>query len=113
MNTARQNYRSTSKQVQKLDCVYDIDLLDSLQCLLQCDSVADQIMLSHAKYDGCLSDFCDGTLFKTYLLFSEHSNALQIILYYDDLELCNPLGSNTKKHKIGVTILVCMCAWHS
>lgn len=28
--------------------------------------------------------------------------SLQITLYYDELELCNPLGSHRKKHKIGI-----------
>ena len=28
--------------------------------------------------------------------------ALQVILYYDDVEICNPLGSRTKKHKLGM-----------
>ena len=27
--------------------------------------------------------------------------ALQIMLYYDEVEVCNPLGSNRKKHKLG------------
>ena len=27
---------------------------------------------------------------------------LQIIAYYDELELCNPLGAYVKKHKLGV-----------
>lgn len=48
-------------------------------------------------YGGILSDFCDGTCFKSHQLFSTHKNALQIMLYYDDIEVCNPLGSNTKK----------------
>lgn len=30
--------------------------------------------------------------------------ALQIKLYYDDLEVCNALGSKIKKHKLGMLI---------
>ena len=48
-----------------------------------------------------LEDFCDGTYFKNYALFSIHGNALQIMMYYDDVEVCNPLGSHTKIHKLG------------
>ena len=29
------------------------------------------------------------------------SYSLQIQLYYDELEVCNPLGSKAKKHKLG------------
>ena len=48
-----------------------------------------------------LSDFCDGSYYRSHQLFSTHANALQIMLYYDDIEVCNPLGSHTKKHKLG------------
>jgi hypothetical protein len=88
--------------VEKCDCVYDIDLLQSLQLLLDCRHVADQVLESHAREDGYLADICDGSLYKSHPLFSTHPTALQILFYYDELEVCNPLGSNTKKHKIGV-----------
>ena len=48
-----------------------------------------------------LSDFCDGTLFKSHPLFSVEHHAFQVVGYYDDLEVVNPLGSYTKKHKLG------------
>ena len=34
-------------------------------------------------------------------LFMTEHHALQIVLYYDELELCNPLGTSAKIHKIG------------
>lgn len=46
-------------------------------------------------------DFCSGTRYSSHSLFGVDSTALQIILYYDELEICNPLGSRRKKHKIG------------
>ena len=48
-----------------------------------------------------LSDFCDGSYYRSHQLFSTHANALQMMLYYDDIEVRNPLGSHTKKHKLG------------
>ena len=48
-----------------------------------------------------LTDFCDGAHYFTQPLFSEHPTALQIFLYYDDVEVCNPLGSSKGKHKLG------------
>ena len=48
-----------------------------------------------------LADFCDGSLFKGHPLFSIDRNAFQIVGYYDDLEVVNPLGSYVKKHKLG------------
>ena len=58
-------------------------------------------MNSHSLRDGLLGDYCDGTLYANNLLFQDPC-ALQIQLYYDELELCNPLGS--KKHKLGKII---------
>ena len=48
-----------------------------------------------------LTDFCDGTVFSNHSLFSTNKHALQIVGYYDDLEVVNPLGSYMKKHKLG------------
>lgn len=49
-----------------------------------------------------IEDFCDGQLFKAHPLFSRDPNALQLLLYYDELEIITPLGSKTGKHKLGI-----------
>ena len=51
-----------------------------------------------------LSDFCDGSHFKSHPMFGTHEKALKKFFYYDDIEMCNPLGSHTKKHKLGKLI---------
>ena len=43
-----------------------------------------------------LGDYCDGELFLSSKLFQEDPCALQIQLYYDEVELCNPIGSKAK-----------------
>lgn len=48
-----------------------------------------------------MGDYCDGTQFSEHPLFQQDPSALQIRLYYDDLEACNALGAKTKKHKLG------------
>jgi hypothetical protein len=48
-----------------------------------------------------MKDFCDGLFYKEHPLFSVDSRALQIVFYYDDVELNNPLGSKAKIHKVG------------
>ena len=35
--------------------------------------------------------------------------ALQLTLYYDDLEVCNPLGSKAKIHKLGTYYISTSC----
>ena len=41
----------------------------------------------------------DGSAFNEHLLYSKDHKALQIVLYFDELEICNRLGS---KHKLGI-----------
>ena len=54
-----------------------------------------------------VSDFCDGSVYKKHSLFSSDSDvcSLEIMAYYDDVEVCNPLGSRAKKHKLGMYVL--------
>ena len=52
-----------------------------------------------------MRDICDGDYYNEHPLFKEDPTALQVCLYYDELETCNALGSKTEKHKLGI----CMC----
>ena len=45
-------------------------------------------------------DYADGAASKEHALFSVDKSALQVFFYYDDLEVCNPLGSKAKTHKL-------------
>ena len=47
--------------------------------------------------NGLLGDFCDGELIKKNQLFIEDPSALQIQLYYDEVEVCNPLAWKQSK----------------
>ena len=47
---------------------------------------------------NALSDFCDGMFFQSHELFANDDTALRILLYYDDVNLCNPFTN--KIHKI-------------
>lgn len=55
----------------------------------------------HGSEDDTLTDMCDGSVFKTHPIFKSDKQAVQIIAYFDEVELCNPLGSSSKKHKLG------------
>ena len=56
----------------------------------------------HKRSDGLIGDYCDGSDFSQHPLFIAHPDALQIMLYYDDVELCNPKGTKAKIHKMGI-----------
>ena len=70
-----------------------------------------QILRGHNRSDDLISDFCDGEAFQSHPLFSTDPHALQILLFYDDLEVTNPLGSHTKVHKLGIQYFVNVCMY--
>ena len=61
-----------------------------------------KVLRGHQRKDHLLADFCDGAIFKSHPLFLSDHKVLQIMVYYDDVEVCNPLGSRAKKHKLGM-----------
>ena len=60
-----------------------------------------QVLNGHQRNDGRIEDFCDAHIFKNHPLFSRDRTTLQLMLYYDEVEIANPLGSKTGKHKLG------------
>ena len=55
-------------------------------------------MQSHSRTDGYVGDYCDGELFRS---IDNYPNALQLIMYFDEVEVCNPLGAQHGIHKLG------------
>lgn len=89
------------RKVSKSDNFYYVPLLQSLKILLELEDFQAEVLNPHAQCSDNLGDFCDGTLFQSHPLFSSDPFALQVIAYYDELEVVNPLGSYVKKHKLG------------
>ena len=48
-------------------------------------------MQRRARQDGLIEDYCDGEAYKEHPLFSKCTQALQLLFYYDDVEVVNPL----------------------
>lgn len=48
-----------------------------------------------------MSDYCDGELYTSHQLYMVDENALQLILYFDEVEPFNNLGSASGKYKLG------------
>ena len=95
---------SKRRLVERQDSFQYVPLLRSLQVLLSDSSIIDQIYQCPSRFhrDGTIEDICDGELYKAHPIFSNDPLALQLILFYDELELCNPLGTHVKKHKLGI-----------
>lgn len=72
------------------------------QAMLSNPSVKHEVNNLHNSSNGTtLEDFCDGSFVKNHALFQANPHALQIIIYYDDIEVGNPLGSKSGNHKLG------------
>ena len=73
--------------------------------VVKCNSeiyICVQVKKGHSSCTpGVVADFCNGTYFSNHLIFKEKLAALQVCLYYDDVEVCNPLSSRRGKHKLG------------
>ena len=61
-----------------------------------------QNLCGHSRQDDIMEDYCDGSQFKQHPLFPNELHLLQVMLYFDEVEVCNPLGSSAKIHKLGV-----------
>jgi hypothetical protein len=80
---------------------------ESLECLNRNKSAQDEFELTRvppfhdiSEATDCLCDITDRKVFKSNRLFQEDPNSLKLILYQDAFEVCNPLGSSKKKHKV-------------
>lgn len=51
---------------------------------------------------GFLCDICDGSIYKDHTIFQQDPKGLQLMLYFDDVEICNPLGKGAGTHKVGL-----------
>ena len=92
---------SKRKKVLKRDTFQYIPVEETLKKLLQMPDILHQIDSFHGSDTSTLTDICDGSVFKTHPLFHVDKKAVQIVAYFDEVELCNPLGSSSKKHKLG------------
>lgn len=96
--TTRDNLLEQSRSVERYDTYHYISILSTLERLLSDSSVIEHLETfpSRIRNDGVIA-----ATFKNHPLFSQDPEALQLIGYFDELEVCNPLGSHVK-HKVGV-----------
>lgn len=102
-------YKKHFKTVEPIEFVLDsksrksfqyISILDSLRQLLSCQSVLDEtinLISPHQSQSGKIqyNSFYDGSNYIENKLLSKDC-AISLILYVDDFEICNPLGTSKK-----------------
>lgn len=90
------------RKVLTRDTYYYVPLLSTLKQILQIRSVRDEVLRpAYENAHGMLYDLSDGSILKHHQFFKNNSSGLQVIVYYDEVETCNPLGSSSGKHKLG------------
>ena len=71
-----------------------------LRKLFENTNLFDWLKALKPSKDGFLHSYIDGQVFANHALYSNNHQALQ--LYYDEVEVVNPLGSKTKIHEVGM-----------
>lgn len=77
-----------------------VPILTSLQLLLQKPDVLEKVKETTPHLPGQYLSYRDGSYYKENQLLSDEGQNLSIILYVDDFEITNPLGTSKKMHKI-------------
>ena len=102
-------YGTKRRLVEKKHEMVYVPVLRSLEALMSCEyisaevsirlkyyTIANKLLLyvcmqvqrGHASCDDILRDYCDGKVYKSHRLFNAHFGALQILFYYDEVEVC-------------------------
>ena len=87
--------------MEKADTFYYVPLLQTLKTILSNEGMLHELLESRSTTTNLLQDFCHGNIYKSHPLFSTDNQALQIIAYFDELEIANPIGSYVAKHELG------------
>ena len=78
-----------------------VPLPELLKAVLESTGFMRTILQNPSSNDGIMRDFHDGLFCKEHGFFSDHRN-IRLLLYVDECEIANPLGSKAGLHKIGV-----------
>lgn len=78
-----------------------VSVIDTLNLVISSPEVWQAILTEQTSLDGILRSFLDGHHGNVHLFFHQCPHALRLQLYYDELEIVNPLGSTTSVHKLG------------
>lgn len=101
-------YVLDKKKIKKNRSFQHVPLLRSLQQILDSPEVLNKVIDVHRTQDSNTdqlqnqqySSIRDGTYFKENPFLSSEELKLCLNIYIDKFELCNPLGTSRKKHKL-------------
>lgn len=82
-------------------CFSYVPILKTLELTLRNEEVKYHLRNPLSNEENVYKSPSDGSAVKNCEFYKDHPNALKIILYFDEYETVNPLGSKTGKHKMG------------
>ena len=91
---------SKRQKVLKLDFFYYVPVAETLKQLVQHLEIDEQIQNPHVSKDGVYRDICDGSVCTNNPNILLDPRTITLVAYYDEIELCNPLGIASKKNKL-------------
>ena len=103
-NTPPETIRLNPAHESKVESYEYVSLKGSIKNLLEDESYQAQKKTDpYRSEEGLVKDVRDGQYFKHNKYFQDNPDAVPILLFQDELELCNPLGSGKSKHKVNAT----------
>ena len=88
----------------KADTYQYVPIRDSLKLLLDDSTFIQQKREDpYIPEEDVIKDTRDGVNFKENQFFKENPEAVPLVVFQDELEVCNPLGSGKTRHKINCT----------
>ncbi|XDV45398.1 hypothetical protein PO909_013506 [Leuciscus waleckii] len=105
-DTRKNKISGMYEQIPVNDTFIYIPLLKTLEFIFRNNEYSPSNLIQEKRQSDTYRDLCDGQYYKNHPLYSIHSNALQIQIYYDDFETANPLGSQHGIHKLGCLYFV-------
>jgi len=78
-----------------------VPIIDFLSMVLRNTEILNAIEAEKESSNGILAPFVDGQHFKNHPFFQKYKHLIKIQLYYDELEITNPLGSKICIRKLG------------
>lgn len=82
-------------------CFAYIPILQTLELVLRHEEVRIFLSKTHVNDPGVYRSPSDGSVVQNSEFYKNHPKALKIILYFDEYETVNALGSKTGRHKMG------------
>lgn len=82
-------------------CFAYVPILKTLELVLRHEEVQSYLSMTDSNESDVYKTPSDGSAVKNCEFYKRFPKALKIILYFDEYETVNPLGSKTGKHKLG------------